>query len=172
MIAIAANQARELAQRLLVRRHDSRFVDHQHAQPVADLQQFGGGRVVRGPIRVAAQLLQSLDAPLEQSVRHGGAHAGVVLMIARALELDRSAVEQEPALCIELDAAHAEGRVGGIDDAIVLFDAGFEPIQLRSLQRPERGSDKRVPLLDRSACSRLQRRHLADHIADRRCPAD
>jgi hypothetical protein len=57
---------------------------------------------VRGAHRVAAHLLQHAQPEVLQGGRASGAHAGVVLVIAGALNLERFAVEEESLLRIEL----------------------------------------------------------------------
>ena len=87
MIAVAPDQALELAIQVGASLPSRRLSSmHQHAEPVAGVEQFGRRRVVRRAIGVAAHLLQLLDAEFLQPVRQGRADAGVVLVIAGAFE--------------------------------------------------------------------------------------
>ena len=116
VIAVAAHEILELASALRIRRHHARLIEHQHAQLVAGVEQFGRGRVVRRAEGVAAHLLQLADAVVLHGVGQRRAEPGVVLVIAGALQLDRLAVEEEALLRVELDDANAERRFVPIDD--------------------------------------------------------
>ena len=89
VVAVAPDHARHFRQ--VVRRvaQVSVLVHDQHPQPVAGVQQFGRGRVVRHAPGVAAHLLELRDAPGFQRVRDGDADARKVLVVARPLNLDR-----------------------------------------------------------------------------------
>ena len=108
MIAVAPHQIGELAQAFRIRRHHARLIEHQHAQLVAGVEQFRRGRIVRGAQRVAAHLLQLANAVVLHRIGQRRAHAGVVLVIAGSLQLDRLAVQEESLLRVERDRANAE----------------------------------------------------------------
>ena len=72
-------------------------------------------------------------------VRQRRAHAGVVLVIAGALELDGLAVQQEALLGIERDGANAERRFVAIDDCAADAHLGDELVEIALFERPECG---------------------------------
>ena len=87
-----------------------RLVHHQHAHPVAQIEQFRRGRIVAGADGVAAHLLQNLNLPLQRAGVDGRAERAQVVMVANAVESDALAVQQETVVGGELDRADAEGR--------------------------------------------------------------
>ena len=81
MIAVAAQQRAqvllvpvgeeqvEVERRLLPLPEVERFVHHEKAHPVGQLEQLGRGRIVAGADGVAAHLPQRLELPLERARR-------------------------------------------------------------------------------------------------------
>ncbi len=116
---------------------------------------------------VAAQGLELLQAPGVQGVGDGGAHAGMILVVAGALELVRRAIEQEAALGVEGDAAHAERDLDRVACDTVHTQLGQQPVQDRGLGRPQlrRVEGQRVLHRGRIAGRRLRCRQLrlGDH---------
>src|SRR5579862_5263043 len=125
MVSVAKDQAAKLAQ---VARARSRWtlrtfcitevtglIHHHHAQPIAGVEKLGGRRIVAATVSVGAHLLQPLDAPLEEPVRNRDADAGVVLVIARPLDLDAFTVENKSAIRVEVAGSDAEGRSYVVD---------------------------------------------------------
>ena len=84
------------------------FIHDQHPQPVAGLEQFRRGRVVRGADGVATHLLEFRDAEILQGIRQRRADARVVLVIAGALEFVVLAVQQKTFFHVEPDGADAK----------------------------------------------------------------
>ena len=62
-------------------------------------------------MRVAAHLLQLADAVILHRIRQRGAYAGVVLVIARPLQLHGLAVQEEALLRIKCNRANAKSRL-------------------------------------------------------------
>ena len=108
MIAVAADLVVPLAQVLRIAAEQPAFVHDQHAEPVAGVEQFRRGRIVRGANGVAAEFLQLLHAEFLQRIRNGRADAGVVLVIAGAVNLVMLAVQQKAVVRVEADGADAE----------------------------------------------------------------
>ena len=77
MIAVAADLVVPLFHVLRIAAHQPALVHDQHAEPVAGVEQFRRGRIVRGADGVAAEFLQFLHAEFLQRIRHGRADAGV-----------------------------------------------------------------------------------------------
>src|SRR5438105_6794837 len=63
----------------------------------------------------------------------------MVLVIAGALDLDWLAVQEEAAVCVEVDGANSEGGVFGIDGLAVGLQCRDCAIEVRVLAGPERG---------------------------------
>src|ERR1039458_1305909 len=55
--------------------HHARFAHHQHAELVAGVDEFGGGRIVRCPVGIGAHVLQALDAVILDAVGQRSADA-------------------------------------------------------------------------------------------------
>ena len=66
------------------------------------------------------------------------AHAGVILMVAGAFDLDGFAVEEKSLVGIPLDVAHAEGDALRVAGFAAGFDRDDSRVQIRSLRRPQR----------------------------------
>ena len=156
VIAVAPDHALELAPGLGLRAEEARLVEHQHAQPIAGVEQLGRRRVVRRAIGVAAHLLEPLDAEGLQRVGKRRAHAGVVLMVARALQLDVPVVQEEPVVGVEAQRANAEGRLAAVDLGAVDLDARDQRVEVRRLERPERRAAHGELLAN---CGPIARRH-------------
>ena len=77
------------------------FVDHQHAQAVAGIQQGRGGRVVRGADGVVPGGFEQLDLALLGAVVAGRAQRAVVVVDAAALQLQRHAVQAQAVFRID-----------------------------------------------------------------------
>src|SRR5579859_6282222 len=104
------------------------FVHDQHAKPIASVEQFRGGRIVGTAVGVRAHLLELAYSPLQQAVRHSDSDPGKILMIARSLNLDRFAVQEQSLLSIEPKSPYPERRCGRIDLLPALLDACHDPI--------------------------------------------
>jgi hypothetical protein len=65
---------------------------------------------VRGAVGVAPERLEALDAVRLEPVGEGAPDAGVVLVVAGALDLHVAPVEEEPLLGVEADGSDAERR--------------------------------------------------------------
>ena len=98
MIAVAADLVVPLSHILRIAAHQPALVHDQHAEPVAGVEQFRRGRIVRGANGVAAEFLQFLHAEFLQRIRDGRADAGVVLVIAGAVKFV-SACRSAKSLC-------------------------------------------------------------------------
>ena len=138
MVAVAAHQVLELREPFGAGGHHAGFVEHQHAQLVGGVEQLRGGRIVRGAQRVAAHFLQRAHAVILHRIGHRRAHAGVVLMVAGALQFDGLAVEQEALVRIKHAGADAEGRLIAIRNGAAGFHLGHQLVQVALFQRPQR----------------------------------
>ena len=137
MVAVALDEALQLAHSLRVGRHHARLVQHQHSHAVAGVQELRRRRVVRGAAGVRAHPLQPLQPVCLNAVRNGLAHARVILVVARPLDLHRLAVEEEPLVRIEAHGANAKGLRILIDNLAVHLDRCHRTVQVGRLQRPD-----------------------------------
>jgi len=83
------------------------FIHDEHAESVTCIEQCHGRRVVTCAICVAPHVFEPFDAELLQTVRECSAHSGMILVTADTLDLDRLAVEKEPAVFIETDCSYS-----------------------------------------------------------------
>jgi hypothetical protein len=113
-VAIALDHRLQLRHALGVRAHLPRLAHHHHAHAVAGLHPLRRGHIVRGAHGVAAHLAQHAQPEPLQPVGHSRAHAGVVLVVAGALNLERLAVEEESLVGVEDRGAHAKAHPLGV----------------------------------------------------------
>ena len=142
MIAVAADLVVPLFHVLRIAAHQPALVHDQHAEPVADIEQFRRGRIVRGADGVAAELLQFLHAEFLQRIRDGRADAGVVLVIAGAVNLVMLAVQQKAVRRVKADGADAERGFFLVNNFAGDGNGGDEFVELGRFRRPENGRGK------------------------------
>jgi hypothetical protein len=135
-IAIAANEIGELTDAFGIGGHHAGFIEDEHAELVAGIEQFRGGRIVRRAQGVAAHFLELADAEVLHRVRDCGAHAGMVLVIAGSFQLDDFAVEEETLDGVELHGANAEAGLVAIDDFAACLEFGDQPVEVSFFERP------------------------------------
>ena len=87
-VAIALDHGFKLRQALGAGTHLAGLAHHHHAHAVAGFHPLRRGHVVRSAHGVAAHLAQHAEPEPLQAVGHRRAHAGVILVIAGALNLD------------------------------------------------------------------------------------
>ena len=139
MVTVAADQAFELAQALGIRRHHAGLVHHQHAQTVAGVKQLGRGRIVGSAVGIRAHLLEALDAVGLQPVRERRAHAGMVLVIARALDFHGLAVQEKSLIRVETNGADTELRFEAVGRRAFAIHGAQQAIKIRLFNRPQQG---------------------------------
>ena len=108
MIAVAADLVFPLFHIRRIAAHQPALIHDQQAEPVAGIQQFRRGRIMRHPVRVAAELLQFLHAKILQRIRDGRANAGMILVIARAIKFVMLAVQQKAVRRVKAHGANPE----------------------------------------------------------------
>ncbi len=136
VVAALADQPVELAHAFRIARHLPGLVHDENAHPVAGVEDGAVGGVMRRAIGVAAHRLELLEPPDVQAVGHREADAGMILVVAGALDLDRLAVEEKAVVRIEADAADAEPGLVAVDDGVGDDDVACQRVELRRLQRP------------------------------------
>ena len=131
-----------LAERPLVERlgHDEK------AQPIAEIEELRGGRIVRRADGVCAHRLERLQPALPDPERHRGTNCAAVMMQIDASELYAATVEQESPILIERNSANAECRSHGIGNAVSFQNERTEYVEIRRVDRPQFRRAKLSPL--------------------------
>ena len=114
------------------------LVHHQHAQPVADVQERRRRRIVRGSDGIETGSLQDLHPPFLRPVEGRRSQRTVVVMHAAAGHLHHLAVQQETLLDGPLDRADAEQRGHLVEHLAAADHARDGSIQAGALRRPQR----------------------------------
>jgi hypothetical protein len=115
VIAIPANHALELGPELGTAAREPVLRHHEQAEAIARVEQLRRRRVVGAAVRVGAHGLELRQPQLVESVGHGRADAGVVLVVTGALDLERLVVEEEAAVRVPSEGSDAERGVVGVD---------------------------------------------------------
>ncbi len=171
MIAVAADHHVPLAHVLRIAAEQPVLVHDQHAEPVARVEQLRRGRIVRGANAVAAEFLQLVDAEFLQRIGNGRANAGVVLVIAGAVNRVRLAVQHETLVRIKDRGADAEDGFLLVNRFAVHRNRGDELVELGRFRRPEHGRRNLRLQLQRGlqfAAHLLRSLELRDRLAVRR----
>ncbi len=90
------------------RPHIEHLVHHQESHAVAEVEEFGGDRVVGGTDGVHAELLEGLQAPFPGADRDGGAECAGVAMKADPFDFEVTAVEPKAGIRVEVEFADTE----------------------------------------------------------------
>ena len=137
MIAVAADLVVPLFHVPRIAAHQAALVQDQHAEAVADIEQFRRGRVVRGADGVATERFQLLHAKFLQRIRNGRADTGRVLMIAGAVNLVMLAVQQKAVRRVKADGADAERSGFLVNHFAVHRNCCDELVKFRIFRRPK-----------------------------------
>ena len=139
MVAITHDHLFEMVELVFRRAHQAVFVEHQHAQPVAGIEQFGRGRIVRTTIGVAAKCLQVRDAEILKRIGKGRTHPSVVLVVVGAFQFDVLAVQEKTMVGVEPYRADPEGCFITVHHGAAGADRGDEFVQMGRFDGPEPG---------------------------------
>ncbi len=115
------------------------LIHNEHAQAVAEIEQFRGGRIVAGANGVAAHLLQNFDLPLQGAEVDGGAEGAEVVVVADAVQGNAAAVEQKTVVGRELNFADAKGSLVAVNHFAVLLDGSDHQVTVGLFEAPEAG---------------------------------
>ena len=116
-----------------------RLVHHHHAHAVAQIQPFGGGRVVAGADGVAAHLLENRDLAPQGADIDGRAQGAQVVMVAHAVQRHALAVEQKAVGRREFNRPNAERRFIAIHQFPVLLDGSHHHVAVGRFKAPQAG---------------------------------
>src|SRR5581483_11639059 len=156
MIAIAQEQALQLAEDFRAAADRARLIHHEHAKPITGFEQLRRGRIMGGAISVAAHFLEFLDAEVLDAIRQGRADARMVLMIAGALDLNTLAVQEKALVRIEADRADAERSFVTIHLTAAALDRSDKLVKVRRFERPQSGVANRQLHRDFAFLQRLE----------------
>ncbi len=137
VIPVTQNHGLELFLNLRRGSHQAVFVDDQHAQPVAGVQQFRGRRIMRTAVGIGAHVFKTGNAEFLQSIRNSRADAGVVLVIVGAFELDGFAVQKEALIRVKMNGANAEWGFNPVNRFSITLNEGDKLIEIGGFERPE-----------------------------------
>ena len=93
---------------------------------------------MRGTHGIASHLLQHRRAEVLQPVRQRRAHAGMVLVVARTLNLDVLSVEKEALVSGKGRGAYAKVHILRIHHFPARRDTHLCPVKVWRIRRPER----------------------------------
>lgn len=110
--------------------------DHE-AHAVAEREEAGIDRVVRGADAVHTEASEDGKPALPDVERHRGPHGTAVVVQAHSLDLEILVIEPEAGVGAELGTADAEARGDGIDDLLAAKHLGGELIECGRIDGPE-----------------------------------
>ncbi len=179
VVAVAAHEVRQVALRplgevpvvaLLDLAHGplvERLGHDQEAHAVAQVEELGGRRVVRGADGVRPHRLQDLEPPFPHPLGHRRADGAAVVVQVHPVHPHTPAVEEEPAVGVVREGPDAKGRHDDVRGARAIPHLGAQRVEGRRLRRPEAGRrhphgvDEVAP----PARGQLERRFRATHFA-------
>ena len=133
MVAVAHDHAPKLIHVFGSSSHLPVFIQHQHAQTVAGIQQLRRGRIVRGANRIRAHGLEVTHAKFVQSIGNRDTNARVVLVVVGALELYPLAVQEESVLRIEANGSYTEAGLAAVHHFVPNADGRDQLVEERIL---------------------------------------
>ena len=92
---------------------------------------------MRSPQRVAAHLLQLANAVVLHGIRYSSADPGMVLVIARSLQLHNLAIEKKSLIGIEGDGTNPETGLVAVDHAGFASYFRHQLVQIPLFERPK-----------------------------------
>ena len=113
------------------------LVHHQKSHAVAEVQEFGSDRIVRGANAVYADLLERFETPLPYPERNRRAHCAAVLMQTNALDLEILSVEPETRGRFKFEIANAEWCDIVVKRGVASTDFCDSSVKHRMVQVPE-----------------------------------
>ena len=96
------------------------LIDHQHAQPIAGVEELFRRRIVRRAPGIRAHLLGFAEAEVPQRIGDSDAYPGMVLMVADTLEFERAIIEKKTLVGIEANRAKAAAGFDFVGDRSIV----------------------------------------------------
>ncbi|MNI44425.1 hypothetical protein D3C73_987990 [compost metagenome] len=112
------------------------LIHYEQSDPVAKIQQFRGGWMMRTAVGIGAHLLQQLQLICNQTVRKRHSHSGKILMVAGAFDQQRFPVQEKPLLRVKADAADAKRSLIPVHLCTLYLQDGYGLIEMGSLRGP------------------------------------
>src|SRR6185437_1918391 len=122
MVTVAKDHPAQRVGHLRGDEHPTVLVDHEDAQAVAGIEQFGRGRVMCAAVGICADGFQTAEAVAPEFVGYGCAHSCMVLVVVGPLELDVDAVQEEACIRVPADSAAAKSGGAGIHCCVAVED--------------------------------------------------
>ncbi len=110
------------------------FVNDQHSQSVASLEEGGGRWVVRTTNGIEPACLEQLNLARFRTRVGSRPQNSVIVMHTASLQQSRNAVEQEPFLGTEFDTADSKRGAFGVGNFSIDDDVNFKLIQMRGIK--------------------------------------
>lgn len=125
-----------------------KLVHHEKSHLIAQIEKFGGGRIVRSADGIDSEVFQRFQPPFPNTQRYGGTDGSAIMVKANALEFQVFPVEPEPGVAPEFGVANAKRGPGFVDHLASGGDLGEERVKLGSLEAPKPGVGDFDLLLD------------------------
>ena len=113
------------------------FVHHEKSHAVAQIEELGGGRIVRGADGVDADLLERFEPPFPDAERHGRAEGAAIVVETDALDFEILSVEPEAGGGLEPELANAERRHIVVKRSAALADFDDGAVKHWTVKVPE-----------------------------------
>ena len=137
VVPVAADHPLELANVFRRGVEIPSLIHHEHSHAVADLEEFGSGRVMRATNSIHTHFLELSNAEFPHRIRHRDAHAGVVLVDAHALDFERLVIEVKAGRSVKTKSAKSSRGDRFVENAVAVFEDGFHRIHGRRVHRPK-----------------------------------
>ena len=126
-----------IVSRLLLSPHIESLIHHNKAHPVAQVEQFRSGRIVRTADAVAAHLLQNLKLTLDSARIHGGSQASQVVVQAHAVDFCRLSVQDEAFLRVKAERTDSHRCLISVNATAAIHQFSHKSVQVRILYSPK-----------------------------------
>ncbi len=107
-----------------------RFVEHDTAKVIADVEHLGSRRIVARAQGVTAHLFEDFVLPFDRATVDGRTERSHVVVHADAVEFDVTTVEEAALVFVKRDRANAETRFIGVGLPAVDRDAGDRSVEI------------------------------------------
>ena len=122
MVSVMANHVFPHGELEIVDTHQAVFFKYQYAQFVAYIQQFRCHGIMAGSIGIGAEAFHSFYAVTLESVRDGGAYAGMILMVVQTMYFYMYAVEKQSFVFIHAYRPQSCACIAAVHDLPVQYD--------------------------------------------------
>ena len=114
-----------------------RFLHHDEAEAVAQVEELGRGGIVRSADGVAAQVAHEFELSLHRAQVQRGTQRAEIVVQTNALDVEALAVEEKTIRGRELNRADAEQGLDDVGGFAVLLERGDGNVTMRRGGAPE-----------------------------------